>query len=429
MIRRLQIKIVVVIMGILLLVFAAVFFVLNLSLHRASEIRTDGVMIFIIENDGFELPSLDSSIIPSLDSSIIPSLDPSIFMPGMNRRRPFTNTEMIHGGRFFYVKIDHSGNVFEENTIMMFGIETDDRQEYIKSALNSGRQKGDIESLRFRIAEKPYGQMIVFIERTIDDFFIERLNWISIWAAGIVCIVLLCLTLFLAKWIVAPVKNSFERQRRFISDASHELKTPLTIIGANVDVLQNEISENQRLAHIKLQSERMNGLVHDLLILARADEGQMGIIRNKMDLSGEILNTALEFESRAYEEGKQYSYNIEENIIYAGDEKQIKQLMNILIDNAIRHSDAHGQIEVSLRAESGHIRISVFNTGVGVSSNEQKIIFERFYRTDESRSRETGGYGIGLSIAKAIVDSHKGKITVSGEYMKWIRFDVVLMQY
>jgi signal transduction histidine kinase len=224
--------------------------------------------------------------------------------------------------------------------------------------------------------------------------------------------------------MTAPIKKAFDKQRRFISDASHELKTPLTIISANIDVLKNEIGENQRLTHIKFQSERMNELVLDLLSLAKISEGNTSIIRNKFNISGSVLNTALEFESRAFEEEKKYSYDIEENIEYIGDERQVKQLVSILIDNAIQYSDANGQIKVSLRTQGGYINISVFNTGTGVPENEKKKIFERFYRTDESRSRETGGYGIGLSIAEAIAESHNGKITVSGEYMKWIRFDV-----
>jgi signal transduction histidine kinase len=227
--------------------------------------------------------------------------------------------------------------------------------------------------------------------------------------------------------MVAPVKNTFYKQRRFISDASHELKTPLTIISANLELLQNEIGENQRIEHIKSQSERMNGLIHDMLTLAKADEGHTNTHLIKFDLSGVVLNTVLEFESRAFEEGKRYTFTIKENTAYVGDEKQIKQLLTILIDNALRYSDSNGKIEVSLRSDGkNHAHISVYNTGIGVPDKERYKIFERFYRTDESRSRETGGNGVGLSIAKAIVSAHRGKIVVSGKYKKWIRFEVTL---
>jgi signal transduction histidine kinase len=170
----------------------------------------------------------------------------------------------------------------------------------------------------------------------------------------------------------------------------------------------------------------MAGLLRDLLSLAKTDEGGANIVMSEFSLSGALLNTVLEFESRAFEEKREYAYEIGENIRYTGDEKQIRQLAGILIDNAIRYSDANGKVKVTLRAENGRARFSVYNTGGGVPDAQKNKIFERFYRADESRSRDTGGYGVGLSIAKAIADAHKGRIAVSGEYGKWVRFDVML---
>jgi len=409
MLRWLQIKIIAIILVTLLIVFTAVLLVINLSVYQTSVKRTEQFMATVVENDGFLFPPRG--------------------MSGMRydrRQEPFRNPEMMRAGRFFYAKLDHNGEITELNLEMMFDFFIDDAQSFIASALDSGRTKGDIENFSFITADKTYGQIIVFAERSIEINLLEQLTRTSMWAAGIVGLVLACLSAFLARWMVAPVKTAFDKQRRFISDASHELKTPLTIISANVDVLQNELGDNQRLRHIKAQSERMNGLIYDLLTLAKTDEGQTNLVLSKFNLSGAVLNTALEFESRVFEENKQYSYDIAENITYIGDEKQIKQLVSILIDNAIQYSGANGQVRVTLRADGNHSHISVFNTGSGVPNEELDKIFERFYRSDESRSRETGGYGIGLSIAKAIVKSHKGRITVSNEYGKWIRFVVTL---
>lgn len=410
MIRRLQLKIIAVILGTLLCVFAAVLIALNLSIYQTSVKRADDFMNSVLENDGFLFPPKDT------------------LKPKPGRRTPslLSSPEMMRAGRFFYAKIDKDRNIIELNLDMMFDFSTNDALNYVTSVLNSDREKGNIDNFSFLSAEKFYGRILVFAERSIEILLLEQLNKTSLWAIGIISLILVCLSAFLSKWIVDPVKASFDKQRRFVSDAGHELKTPLTIISANVDVLQNEIGENQRLAHIKAQSERMNGLVHDLLTLARTDEGQTNVIRTRFNLSSAILNTVLEFESRAFEEGKQYSYDIKANITWIGDEKQIKQLVSILIDNAIRYSDAKGKINVSLNTDGSHIRISVFNTGIGVYDEKRNKIFERFYRTDESRSRETGGYGVGLSIAKSIVEAHKGKIVVSGEYGKWICFDVVI---
>jgi len=407
MIRRLKIKIIAVILGTLLFVFAAVIFALNHLVYRVSIKGTDSFMALVTESDGYHFPTVDTIM-------------------QMRGSGPFHDSEMVRGGRFFYAKVDNDGNVFDQNLDFMVGYTPDDALRYVALALNSDRNRGDAGNFVFLISEKSYGKMIVFVERSIETHLLLQLNRISFWAFGIVGMILLCLVALLAAWMVAPIKSAFDKQRRFISDASHELKTPLTIISANADVLQNEIGENPRVAHIKAQTKRMNGLVNDLLFLAKTDEGHMGNARERFNLSGAVLNTVLEFESRAFEERKIYLYNIGENLEYTGDEQQIRQLMSILIDNAIRYSDENGKIEISLNAVENRKLISVYNTGGGIAVKERGRIFERFYRADESRSRETGGYGVGLSIAKAIADVHRGKITVSGEYMKWVRFDVTL---
>jgi len=410
MIRRYQLKIIAIILGVFLFVFIAVLFFLNFSVYQTSARRAEEHMSLVLENNGFPYPPIYASI-PMYDrygSDILAS------------------PETMRVRRFFYARLDHNGNTLELNLDMMFDFSLDDAQRYITSAFGHNRQRGNVYNFSFMTAEKPYGQMIVFAERSIELHLLEQLNATSFWVAGIVSLIFSCFAFFLSRWMVAPIKNSLFKQRRFLSDAGHELKTPLTIIGANIDVLQNEIGRNQRLEHIKFQSERMNGLIHALLSLAKIDEGQPDIVRGSFNLSSAVLNTILEFESHAFEESKQYTYSIKEDISYVGDEKQIKQLVGILIDNAILYSDKDGQINASLTTEKNRICISVFNTGIGIPDKEYDKIFERFYRTDQSRSRETGGYGIGLSIAKAIVNAHNGKIVVSGKYMNWIRFETIL---
>ena len=408
MIKRLQFKIIAVVLGTLLSVFVAVLLVLNISVYQTSAQLTDDFMALVVENDGFMFPPREPP-------------------PRHNEfdARPFRESDM-KSGRFFYAKVDSNSNILGMDLGMMFDFSQDDAIEYVTTALKGKQTKGSIQNYSFLVAEKPYGYIVVFAERSIEMRLLDQLTKTSIWVAGVTALILICFTAFLSKWIVSPIKEAFDNQRRFVSDASHELKTPLTIISANADVLQNEIGENRQVLNIKSQADRMNGLVHDLLVLAKTDEGKTEVIMNEFNLSSTVLNTALEFESRAFEEDKQYSYEIKENILLTGDEKHIKQLVGILIDNAIRYSETNGQIQISLKTENGHSRISVYNTGVGVLDDDCYKIFERFYRSDESRSRETGGYGVGLSIAKAIVEMHKGKINVTGKHGEWVRFDVVL---
>jgi signal transduction histidine kinase len=263
--------------------------------------------------------------------------------------------------------------------------------------------------------------------RNIENVMLSRIIKITLLTLGGTILLLFVFVFFLSKWAIKPVNESFEKQKRFISDASHELKTPLTIIGANLDILAEEIGGDSHITHIRKQSARMNSLINSLLSLARSDE-EAEVMFSKFNLSATVLNTALEFESRAYEENKNYSYEIAENLQYNGAESQIKQLAGILIDNAIKYGN---DIKISLKRKNNHTHLSVYNTGEGISDNEKAKIFDRFYRVDSSRQREDnspsfGGYGLGLSIAKAIVDSHKGKILVDGEQGKWVRFEVIL---
>ena len=170
----------------------------------------------------------------------------------------------------------------------------------------------------------------------------------------------------------------------------------------------------------------MNTLVHDLLDLTRTDEHPDRKTFSDFNLSQAVLETTLDFESRAFEEGKELRYDITEDMFYKGDESKNRQLLSILIENAMKHSNCHGEIDVVLKKNNQKISLSVKNTGPGISESEREKIFERFYRSDLSRSRETGGYGLGLAIAKSITDLHKGKITALGEEGRYIIFTVNL---
>ncbi|MDR0931071.1 MAG: HAMP domain-containing histidine kinase [Clostridiales bacterium] len=232
---------------------------------------------------------------------------------------------------------------------------------------------------------------------------VEDLLRISMMVGVFSGIGLLIFAIFFAKWSVKPVEAALIKQKRFISDAGHELKTPLTIISAESDL--NGYDE------IKPQIARMQGLLNDLLTLSHLDENPP-LIEAEFDLSKALLEATLEFESRAFEAGKEFNVTISENIHIKGNEPKIKQLSAILIDNAIKHSSENGKIEVKLKEHNATAIFSVFNTGEPISEEEKSLIFDRFYRTDTSRTRTTGGHGLGLSIASKIAKEHKTRIEV-----------------
>ena len=213
----------------------------------------------------------------------------------------------------------------------------------------------------------------------------------------------------ISKTIVRPVENSFEKQKQFISDASHELKTPLAVIEANADVLQDKVGENKWITYIQKEVQSMNKLVNDLLVLARMEK-EIKSNNQKFDLSKEVQMAVSVFESMIYEKKIKLETNISEGIEFNGDKEDIKHIISIIIDNAIKHTEENGKIIVNTLKEKSDIKIEIKNQGEPIPEKEREKIFERFYRVDKARSRSEKRYGLGLSIAKGIVEKYNGEI-------------------
>lgn len=216
----------------------------------------------------------------------------------------------------------------------------------------------------------------------------------------------------LAGKIIKPIAESYEKQKRFITDAGHEIKTPLTIINANADMLEMEFDEpNESLIDIKEQTKRLKALTEELVMLSRMEETEQNIPKIEFPISEVVAETANYFKPLAENENKEFICNIEPMLTLNGNDKAIRQLVSIFLDNALKYSETHGTVSITLARQNRFIVLSVYNTVTGNVDPEQlKYVFDRFYRTDSSRNSETGGHGIGLSIAKAIVTAHGGKI-------------------
>lgn len=227
-------------------------------------------------------------------------------------------------------------------------------------------------------------------------------------------IVIILLSKKLTKWMIQPVMHSFEKQKQFIADASHELKTPLSVIMASAEVLENEPEEKKWVENIKSEAERMNHLVSNLLEMAKSENAVKEQYKEE-NLSKIVEKEVLTFESIIYEKELKVEYHIAEDISFLCEANQIKQVISILLDNAIKHSSEKGTIGVILQKEKSNIFLSVKNEGKTIPKEEQEKIFERFYRADASRNRNENRYGLGLAIAKNIVENHKGKILVHSE--------------
>ena len=218
----------------------------------------------------------------------------------------------------------------------------------------------------------------------------------------------------LTKWITKPVQESFDKQKQFIADASHELKTPLAVIMASSEALESNPEETKWLENIKTESDRMNKLISDLLELAKSEAVDDRSEFTRGNLSKIIEKSVLTFEGIMFEKGITLDYTIDDNIEIEMNEFKIGQLISILLDNAIKHSEKGGIITVELKKDKDTV-LTVSNTGEGIPKGEEEKIFERFYRADESRNRNENRYGLGLAIAKNIAASHNATISASSE--------------
>ncbi|MDE6781569.1 MAG: HAMP domain-containing histidine kinase [Ruminococcus sp.] len=326
---------------------------------------------------------------------------------------------------FFVIMADNNGNYLA--CMNNDDLTDENAQAYITEVLRQKHNTGMMDSYQFYEVSKDNGTLIALTDKSEEKKVMNQFIRTTIIIGALTLIVLSFVGYFLSRKSIEPIKAAFEKQKQFISDASHELKTPLTVISANADVLSGEIGENKWLNYIKSQTDRMNLLVNDLLSLTRLENNTSNFICTDFSLSQAVTNTALPFECRAFETNKKFIVDVEDNITINGSEQHIKQMTAIFIDNALKYSNDGGIVRVTLKKQNDRKILSVYNTGTGVKDSEKDKIFERFYRSDDSRTRQTiGGYGLGLAIAKSIIDKHKFKISVENVESKSISFVITM---
>ena len=256
-------------------------------------------------------------------------------------------------------------------------------------------------------------QSIVFADVSSEQSTLEALLRLCLFLGGLSFLVFLFISFFFARWAVKPVERAWQQQKQFVADASHELKTPLTVILTNAELLQSpdyDAAQRSRFSEsILVMSRQMRGLVEGLLELARADRGPDKAAGQVFDFSACMARAALPFEPLFFERGLMLESRIEPGLCLRGEEEKLRQLPEILLDNALKYAGSPGRVIFSLRRQGSHALLAVSNTGEPIPPAELKEIFKRFYRSDKARCR-SGSYGLGLSIAESIVRAHGGKI-------------------
>lgn len=341
--------------------------------------------------------------------------------------RPAMTTETKYSTRYFVVKL-HGNLVVATYTQNISSVDTDTAFAYAQRIYKNDQGFGFVDLYRYYYATDPETDNSIMVFLDFEKQMIDSLTLASIsFLVGLLCVALLTFPVYLlSKNALRPVRRSIEQQKQFITDAGHELKTPLAIISADVDVLEMCEGENEWLDSIRSQTQRMDALVKDLVELSKLDEIAAETEHVMFDLSGAVLDTAMDFAPIAKSKALSFDVEVQPEIRYKGNESELRQLVSILCDNAVKYCAEQGSIVVSLYKSGKSVCLDVYNDCETVEREKLPRLFDRFYRADNSRSRDTGGYGIGLSVAKAIVTRHKGKITATTEDEKSILFHAVL---
>ncbi|MDD5889737.1 MAG: HAMP domain-containing sensor histidine kinase [Ruminococcus sp.] len=285
-----------------------------------------------------------------------------------------------------------------------------------KGLQKSGKRFGSIDNYIYLVRILKSGNTVyIFVNnkealQNSKQFFI-----VSIFIFLLSVIVFTIISYYLSRWMIKPSEKAIKNQKIFVANISHDLKTPITIIRANADLIENEVKNKKSIKYIKQETEKLNHLVNEMLTLTRIDNTISKENFKNFNFGDSLFDVVLPFESIAYEKGIKFNINIDESTNYFGNETNIQKLAEILIDNAMSYTAKGGIVDVDAYESSKAVTLSVTNTGEPISDEKKEEIFDRFYR--ESKSRESTGnhYGLGLSIASTIVKKHNGKISVESK--------------
>lgn len=301
-------------------------------------------------------------------------------------------------------------------------------------ALASGEDSGILRrlNLRFQLETRPDGTVrVAFADQSWESSSLRTLilNCLLVWALAMAAFFFV--GLFLSSLALRPVETAWKQQRQFVADASHELKTPLTVILANTGIVLAHPSDtvsaqSKWLEYTQEEARQMKGLVEDLLFLAKSDAARQEFQTAQVDLSELVQGCLLPFEPVAFEAGVRLDAQVDPGLILTGDEAQLRRLVRILLDNGVKYAGAEGAVSLTLTRQQDKLRLTVRNTGAPIPPEHLPHLFERFYRADAARNRAQGGYGLGLAIAKAIVEHHRGRISVSSAVESGTVFTVLL---
>ena len=403
MIKQLQRKFAAIAMLIILIIAGSVFIVITSVSFNMLNNQLDQTLNLIIENDGY-LPEYKE--IKDAISQVI-----------TNATAGFS--------KYFSVKLSYNNEIIESDIEYMPGISEDEAQNILNEVLEKNKSIGYYENYRYKIVNKSEYKLIVFLdcEEELETLKNSVRQSITIIISGLLisCFIVFALT----KRAIRPLIENIENQKQFITNASHELKTPLAVITADVDVLEMTIGEdNEWVNSIKSQANRLNVLVKSLLSLSNIEKGKQDFKAESVEIISVIKETLQDF--KALLQNKKVEFDDKKEIMINADINMMKQLVTIFLDNAIKYTPDDGRIVITVEKQGKYTKLEFSNTCENVKSINVNKLFDRFYRGDKSRNKTKEGYGIGLSIAQTIVQIHHGKINAYINKDEMICFKVLI---
>ncbi len=401
MIKRIQRKFILTSSLVLLGVFTLLFSIFSIVSYSTIDKKAGNTIDVIIENGG-HLPFLDN----------IPE---DIISP-----------EFLYETRYFTVFLSESNDAYIVNIDKISAISKDEAIKITKELILINDKSGYIDNYKFKSKEFDEGIMYVFLDcsRNLAIFKSTIFTGVGISLLAIL-VIFICFILFSTK-VIKPFNDNLNKQKEFITNASHELKTPLSIIKASSEVMEIENGKSEWTDTINEQIVKLTNLTENLVFLSRMDENKGNLNFKEFSLSETTIEISESFEPISKTQNSAYTISIDNGITYNGDESLIGQLISILLDNAFKYSGDNGFVEIALNQLGKDIVLTVKNSAEGIKAGNLDKYFDRFYREDSARNSSVSGFGIGLSIAKAIVTSHKGKITAKSLDGKSVEFTVTL---
>ena len=392
MIHKLQLKFVAICMVLISLVLGGVFLAIYSSAERSVETTSREVLQRVLQQEDL-------------------AVRPGPAAPGSVQLPYFTVSVWAKSGGAYTAYV--TGGTYPDLD------RTEDLQEILRDCLAQNAQEGVVEPYQLRYLRQELGlyTRLAFVDMSVESATLHHLTRSYLQIAAVSVVLLLGISMLLSRWATAPVERAWKQQKQFLADASHELKTPLTVILSNAELLARQELDSRpaRWAdNIQTEAGRMRRLVEQMLTLARADQAAEPSVSLPVSLSDVAADCALSFEPVAFESGRFLRYTIPPEVYVWGDPEKLHQLLSILLDNAIKYGAEGGTITLRLQTTERQAQLLISNPGTPIPPEQLRHLFERFYRADVSRG-EQSGFGLGLSIAASIAQEHKGSLRAESD--------------